>query len=158
MTMRRIFASLALLGSVSAADAQSTPTAVIDRAIERLGGAATLQKIERVRFEQMTLWHRQTFEDRPVRRRGGLVRARHRPARLHVAGVAQHATLHRAGAGEPEIVDVVRDDVAIRLSPTAPNAPASWNPLNIAYLDERRELFAFAPERLLLAARAAVRT
>jgi hypothetical protein len=29
----------------------------------------------------------------------------------------------------------------------------SWTPLNIAYVDEQRELFAMAPERLLLAAR-----
>jgi hypothetical protein len=32
---------------------------------------------------------------------------------------------------------------------------ARWQPLNVAYVDERRELFVFSPERLVLAARAA---
>lgn len=48
-----------------------------------------------------------------------------------------------------EITDVVRDSVAIRRSNDA------WAPLNVAYVDERRELFTFAPERVLLAAREA---
>src|SRR5688572_33420142 len=48
----------------------STPADVIDTAIARMGGDATLRTIERVRFETMTLWQRMTFEDRlhePVR-------------------------------------------------------------------------------------------
>jgi hypothetical protein len=53
------------------------------------------------------------------------------------------------------MTDVVRDSVAIRRMAPAPGADARWAPLNVAYVDERRELFAMAPERLLLAARAA---
>lgn len=155
MTMRSIFASLALLGAAASAQGQSTPTAVIDRAIDRMGGAATLQKIERARFEQMTLWHRQTFEDRPY---GDVVGSFERVTDLRDYTLPAWRNTRRfigPVLASPEIVDVVRDTVAIRLSPPAPNATAAWNPLNIAYLDERRELFAFAPERLLLAARSA---
>jgi hypothetical protein len=68
-----------------------------------------------------------------------------------------------SGNSQSAFVDVVRDSVAIRRSPGGPGGVASpasvatgtWAPLNIAYVDERRELFATAPERLLLAARAA---
>ncbi|MBL0179389.1 MAG: hypothetical protein IPP98_09735 [Gemmatimonadetes bacterium] len=44
----------------------------------------------------------------------------------------------------------MRDTIAVRLMPAAPNAAPAWGPLNLAYVDERRELFAFAPERLVL--------
>jgi hypothetical protein len=54
-----------------------------------------------------------------------------------------------------EIIDLVRDTVAARFAPQRPASPSTWGPLNVAYLDERHELFAFAPERVLLAARAA---
>lgn len=51
------------------------------------------------------------------------------------------------GGPAREIVDIVRDSVAIR------QINGSWGPLNVAYVDERRELFAFAAERLVFQAR-----
>src|SRR5262249_5165521 len=65
-----------------------------------------------------------------------------------------------AGGSWREITDIVRDTVAIRrFTPPAASgasaATAPWSPLTIAYADEPREIFTLAPERLLLAARAA---
>ncbi len=128
------------------------PRPVVDLAIERMGGMATLQAVTRVRFEQMTLWHRQTFEDRPY---GDVVGSYERVTDLRDYSIPAWRNTRRfvgPTTGGPEIVDLVRDSVAARLRPAAPNAPLTWGALNIAYVDERRELFAFAPERLLLLA------
>lgn len=152
----RLRAFVALLGLLllrcSELLAQSPAVVAVDRAIERLGGATTLRKIERVRFEQMTLWHRQTFEDRPY---GDVVGSYERVSDLRDYTIPAWRNTRRFISGNPnafEVVDLVRDSVATRYAPTQAGAPA-WGALNIAYLDERRELFAFAPERLLLAAR-----
>jgi hypothetical protein len=112
-----------------------------------------LARIERARFESLTLWHRMTFERRPF---GDAVGSYERHSDLRDYTIPAWRNTRRFISGAPtqfEIVDVVHDTVAIRHAPTAPNSPSSWSPLNAAYLDERRELFAFAPERLLLAAK-----
>jgi hypothetical protein len=78
--------------------------------------------------------------------------------------LTQRPTAGSGPAVPMEITDVVRDSVAIRRAPAAaPGAPPAagapaapvpaWGPLNVAYVDERRELFAAAPERALLAVR-----
>src|SRR5687768_11377526 len=41
------------------------PPAALDTAIARMGGEDALRRIERVRFEMMTLWQRMTFDNRP---------------------------------------------------------------------------------------------
>lgn len=51
-------------------------------------------------------------------------------------------------------VDIVDDTIASRML-SGPNAAAAASALSIAYVDERRELFAFAPERTLLLAKSA---
>ncbi|MEW5915875.1 MAG: hypothetical protein AB1762_05700 [Gemmatimonadota bacterium] len=127
----------------------------LDVAIARMGGADALARVERVRFESLTLWHRMTFEQRPF---GDAVGSYERHSDLRDYTIPAWRNTRRFVSGAPvqfEIVDVVRDTVAIRYAPTGPTAPAAWAPLNHAYLDERGELFTFAPERLLLAAKRA---
>jgi hypothetical protein len=53
------------------------------------------------------------------------------------------------------MTDIVQKDAGIRRIPNPDGTFAPWSPINIAYIDERKEIFAFAPERLLLAARTA---
>src|SRR4051812_17154425 len=51
---------------VTAAHREPAAAAALDTAIARMGGQETLTRIERVRFETMTLWQRMTFETRPM--------------------------------------------------------------------------------------------
>ena len=142
------------------AHAQSA-RAVLDTAIARMGGAPLLGNVRRTRFEMLTQWQRVVFDERPyadqpiyeshVDLRDYDLRAWRNTRRFYGVGPSR------------EQVDVVRDSVAIRKSAGGPGgvaspavvAPGTWTTLNVAYVDERRELFALAPERLLLAARAA---
>jgi hypothetical protein len=150
--MRRSFALLALSLTVlpHAALSQRTAGDVLRLAMERAGGAPALERVERAHIEQMTLWHRQTFEDRPF---GDQVGSYERVTDQRDYTIpAWRNTRRFVGGGAAagvEIIDLVRDTIAARFSPQGPNAPAAWGPLNIAYVDERRELFTFSPERLL---------
>jgi hypothetical protein len=152
---------LALLAT-HAQPAHAQPArAILDTAIARMGGASLLGNLRRARFEMLTQWQRVVFDERPyadqpiyeshVDLRDYDLRAWRNTRRFYGVGPSR------------EQVDVVRDSVAIRRSAGGPGgvaspavvAPGAWTTLNVAYVDERRELFALAPERLLLAARAA---
>ena len=135
---------------------RSAPAALgaLDSAIARMGGKETLDRIERVRFEMMTLWQRMTFDNRPT----DLISSYelHSDLRNYSLGAWRNTRRFVNGPALQEATDVVLRDVAIRRFPPRPDGTASpWAPLSIAYVDERKELFAFAPERLMLAARAA---
>lgn len=122
--------------------------AVVDTALARMGGREAVARVQRVRREMLTQWQRTSFRDEPyadapsyelhtdVRDYG--LRAWRNTRRFSVSGAG------------PQIVDIVVDTVAIRQMPNG-----IWGPLNIAYVDELRELFAIAPEHLLPRARAA---
>jgi hypothetical protein len=126
----------------------------IDTAIARMGGAATLEHIERVRFEMMTLWQRLTFENRPSDLIGTY--ELHSDLRNYALGGWRNTRRFVGGPQMQEMTDIVGKEVGIRRFPPKPDGTASpWAPLSIAYVDERKEIFAFTPERLLLAARAA---
>ena len=152
--------------SVPPATARPLPTpaaeradAVLDRAMERMGGEAALRDVRRVRLEMITQWLRTTFSDRP----GADVPSYEINTELRDYTVPAWRNARRfptfPSAGD--LVDVVSDSVAIRQSTVGiPKGAASaaapagaWVPLNIAYVDERRELFAVAPERVLLLAK-----
>ena len=121
--------------------------AVVDTAIARMGGAEALGRIERVRFELMTQWQRTSFDPRPYVDQPSY--ELHSDVRDYTIP-AWRNTRRFSLIGTPRsITDVVRDSVAIR------QANGAWAPLNIAYVDERRELFTFAADRLVLLARAA---
>ncbi len=129
--------------------------ALLDRGIQRMGGDSLLRSVTAVRLDVLTLWHRTAFGTLPFP---------DQPSYEHNVELRDYTT--RAWRNTrgflPEapgrsIVDIVRDTVGARYGATAPNAPPAWVPLNLAYIDERRELFITAPERLLLLARADAR-
>ena len=135
---------------------RSAPAAIaaLDTAIARMGGKETLARIERVRFEMMTLWQRMTFENRPTDVIGTY--ELHSDLRNYTLGGWRNTRRFVGGPMLQEGTDIVIENVAIRRLPPRPDGTASpWTPLSIAYVDERREIFTFAPERLLLSARAA---
>jgi len=133
---------------------RSTASAALDTAIARMGGQDALRRIERVRFEMMTLWQRMTFENRPSDLIGTY--ELHSDLRNYPLNAWRNTRRFVSGPALQEMTDIVQTDVAIRRFPPKPDGTlAPWAPLNIAYVDERKEVFAFAPERLLLAARAA---
>jgi len=133
--------------------AKAAPAA-LDTAIARMGGKETLERIERVRFEMMTLWQRLTFESRPSDIIGTY--ELHSDLRNYALGTWRNTRRFVGGPQMQEMTDIVGKDVGIRRFPPRPDGTASpWAPLSIAYVDERKEIFAFAPDRLLLAARAA---
>ena len=126
----------------------------LDTAIARMGGEDALKKIERVRFEMMTLWQRMSFEDRQSDLIGSY--ELHTDLRNYALGAWRNTRRFVGGPTLREMTDVVQKDAAIRRFPANPDGTQPpFAPLNIAYVDERKEMFAFAPERLLLAARAA---
>lgn len=135
-----------------------SPGSLLDTAIMRMGGMAVVSNVKRAHFEMITQWRRVTFDERPYGDQP--VYELHSDLRDYDAG-AWRNTRRFFGAGpNREIVDVVRDSVAIRRSAGGSGGVASpavvsagtWTTLNIAYVDERRELFALAPERLLIGA------
>ena len=133
--------------------AKATPAA-LDTAIARMGGKETLERVERVRFETMTLWQRMTFDDRP----SDLISTYELHSDLRNYSLVAWRNTRRFVGGPTlqEMTDIVQKDAGIRRFPPQPDGTASpWTPINIAYIDERKEVFAFAPERLLLAARGA---
>ena len=133
---------------------RSAAPAALDSAIARMGGEETLRKVERVRFEFMTLWQRMTFEDRPTEIIGSY--ELHTDLRNYSLGAWRNTRRFVGGPTLREMTDIVQKDVAIRRFPQNPDGSlAPWAPLSIAYVDERKEVFAFTPDRLMLAAKSA---
>lgn len=124
------------------------PPAALDTAIARMGGAEALGRITRVRYEMITQWQRTAFADAPYADQPSY--EIHSDVRDYGIPAWRNTRRFQGARAAPEVVDIVRDSVAIRRI-----GPAAWAPLNVAYVDERRELFAFAPERVLLLARGA---
>jgi hypothetical protein len=119
--------------------------AAVDTAIARMGGAQTLERVQRVRLDMMTQWQRTSFENLPYA--DGPSYEHHTDLRNYTMLAWRNTRRFGFGPQAREVADVVHDTVAIR------RFGAAWQPLNVAYVDERRELFAFAPERVLLKTR-----
>ncbi len=109
----------------------------------------------------LTQWQRTAFDTRPYADQPSY--ELHSELRDYTINAWRNTRKFGFGAGTREIADVVRDSVAVRRSIGGSGGVASpmvvvagaWAPLNVAYVDEKNELFAVAPERLLLGARAA---
>ncbi len=115
---------------------------VVNTAMDRMGGKAQLMAIERVRYDFVTQWNLsldpRPGHDRPTYERNVDVRDyRH--------GGWRNSREFTSGGATLRMVDLVRDDVAVRQ-----NISGDVTPLNIAYVDERDEVFLYAPDRLLL--------
>ena len=139
---------------------QARALSVVDTALARMGGAASLRLIHTVRYELMTQWLATTFDARPFQ--DAPFYELHTDMRDYDARVWRNTRRFPSAGLSSVFTDLVVDTVAARQgAPMAPGiaTPAGvidgWAPLNIAYIDERREAFAFAPERLLLLLRSA---
>jgi hypothetical protein len=143
-------ALLALPASVSA-QSPSNGTALLDRTIARMGGDSALRSIRSLRLDMMTQWARTTFATRPFADQPSY--ERNVELRDYTQGAWRNTRSFLGGGPAMSIVDLVRDTIAARFAPTSAAGAAAWGPLNLAYVDERRELFAFAPERLVLTLR-----
>lgn len=151
--MRRLVPAVLTLLATAPAAAQSSPPVhqVVDRAIAAMGGDSTLRAIHSVRMEVMTQWMRTTIANRPFLDYPSF--ERHTDLRDYTTNSWRN-TRSPVSAGAPRPFPVVvRDSIAVVLSPARPDAPAHWQPLSVAYVDDRRQLFAFAPERLVLTLR-----
>lgn len=151
--MRHLIAVVLSLFTALPAMAQSPAPvrAVVDRATAAMGGDSTLRAIRSVRMEVMTQWMRTTIANRPFLDYPSF--ERHTDLRDYTTNSWRN-TRSPVGAGAPNPFPlIVRDSIAIVLRQTRADAPAVWQPLSIAYVDDRRQLFAFAPERLVLTLR-----
>jgi hypothetical protein len=93
--------------------------AAIDTAIARMGGAATLEHIERVRFEMMTLWQRLTFENRPSDLIGTY--ELHSDLRNYALGTWRNTRRFVGGPQMQEMTDIVGTEVGRRSSRSRPS-------------------------------------
>lgn len=115
-----------------------------------MGGAERLASLTSSRAEYMTMWLRTTWDSRP---------AADAPSYERHVDLRDYATRRWRNTryfvpGTMSIADVVNDTIGARTQPARTGGNETV-PLNVTYVDERRELFAFAPERTLLLARAA---
>lgn len=142
MVCVRMFILLALLGPGVPVAAQMnedrSAREVARQAVERMGGEAALRGVERVSMQMMTQWQRTSFRDRPYTDLPSF--ERHRDNRDYTLP-AWRNTREFANAN---VVNVIRDSVAVT------DIGAGFQPLSIAYVDEREELFAYTPDRLVL--------
>ncbi|HVX89632.1 MAG TPA: hypothetical protein VG940_11925 [Gemmatimonadales bacterium] len=119
--------------------------AFIDTALARMGGRDAVARVQRVRREMLTTWQRTGFRNEPYADAPSY--ELHTDIRDYGLRAWRNTRKFSLTPGGPQIVDIVRDTVAIRQGPNG-----VWAPLNIAYVDELREIFAIAPEHLLLVA------
>jgi hypothetical protein len=128
----------------SEAVAETVPaTEMLDRAIQRMGGVETLRGIERVRYDMITQWDGLNYAGPPHSQRIGY--ETHTDVRDYTIDAWRNT--RSFGTSGRSVVDVVRGDAAIR------SFGEAFQPLNVAYVDERDELFAYTPDRLVLALR-----
>ncbi|MEP6764310.1 MAG: hypothetical protein ABJB66_08380 [Gemmatimonadaceae bacterium] len=127
-----------------AATLDATARATLDTAAARMGGIATLRSLQRLRVESITEWQRLSLDDRA----NPLISSYEWSTEFRdYAHPAWRYTRRFLGpTGWNEIVDLVVDSVA------AIKNNGKWGPQNVAYVDERTEMFTFSPERLMMLA------
>lgn len=129
-----------LVGVPAQAQTQAASgTQIVSRAAETMGGAERLRAVERVTFEMMTQWKRTTFEPEPYRDLPSY------EPHTDVRDYTIPAWRNTRQLLSAQIVNVVRDSVATTDFGTGPQ------PLSVAYIRERHELFTYSPDRLILA-------
>ncbi|GMV04920.1 MAG: hypothetical protein AMXMBFR53_12000 [Gemmatimonadota bacterium] len=121
--------------------------ALLDEGLRHMGGRERLAGITRVRFDMMTMWQRTSFDDVPYP--DGPSYEHHLDVRDYTLPAWRNTRELGFSAGARTLVNVVRDSVAVT------DLGQGFRPLSVAYVDERRELFAYTPDRLMLWAREA---
>jgi hypothetical protein len=115
--------------------------AVVDRAITLMGGADALRGIERAAFDMVTQWQRPGFRSVPWTDRPSF------EPHFDVRDYTIRAWRNTRDFGTQKVTNVVRDSVAIT------DVGNGFVPQSVAYVDERDELFAYTPDRLVLLVR-----
>lgn len=121
--------------------AQAPPPAraTVERAAGLMGGEETLRGIRTVRFDMMTQWQRTGFRDVPWTDRPSF--ERHTDVRDYTIPAWRNTRMFT----NRNITNIIRDTVAIT------DFGTGFQPLSVAYVDERDELFLYTPDRLILA-------
>ena len=137
---------LALLLS-GPAPADPSAQAILDTALAHMGGVSALRGVERMRLEVMTEWQRMDFQPR----RAPVILSYELSTELrdYTIPAWRYSRRFYSPNGTAEVVDLVTDSVA------AMSMNGRWRTQNIAYVDERDEVFTFAPERVVRLAREA---
>lgn len=135
-------------------------TAIVDTAIARMGGLDVLRGIRTARYSMVTQWLSTSFDARPFQDAPSY--EMNTDMRDYTTRTWHNVRRFPNGPEWTEVTDLVVDTVAARYSltpaPSVANAGRTidhWTALNVAYIDERRELFAFTPDRLVLLLRSA---
>lgn len=131
--------------------------AVVDTAIARMGGETALRAVHRARYDMMTQWLSTTFDARPFQNAPGY--EWHTDYRDYDSRTWRNVRRFMSNGAWAATTDLVVDTVAARTSGPYARGVATpagdvdgWAPLDVAYVDERRELFLLTPERILLLA------
>jgi len=112
---------------------------IAQRAVALMGGADVLRGVQRVTYSMMTQWQRTHFRAVPFTDQPSF------EPHTDVRDYTIPAWRNTREFGRSRIINVIRDSIAL----TAP--AAEFQPLSVAYVDERRELFLYTPDRLMLA-------
>ena len=141
-SLRSALAALLLAGSAAPLAAQDAAS-LLATATARLGGAARLDSMYRVRLSYQTLWYRQTFLPSP----SGLPVLGSIEDNIDVRDYRRRAWRSErrlnGPEGPPQIVNIVDDTIASTTFGT------TTRPQNTAYVTERDELFLSTPQWLL---------
>ena len=121
--------------------------AVLDTALAHMGGFSALSAVQRVELQVMTEWQRTEFSSR----RSPVILSYELSTELrdYTIPAWRYSRRFFSPNGTSEVVDLVSDSVA------AMGINGQWRPQNVAYVDERDEVFTFAPERVVRLAREA---
>ncbi len=111
----------------------------VERSVELMGGEDALRGVQRVTLRMMTQWQRPDFRGIPNTDRPSF------EPHLDVRDYTIPAWRNTREFGNQNVVNVVRDSVALT------DFGQGFQPLSVAYVDERAELFTYTPDRLLLA-------
>ena len=119
--------------------------AVLDTALAHMGGLAALSAVERVELQVMTEWQRTDFDTR----RPPVILSYELSTELrdYTIPAWRYSRKFFSPNGTAEVIDLVSDSVA------AIGMNGGWRAQNVAYVGERDEVFAFAPERVVRLAR-----
>jgi len=136
------------------AQQSADPVALLDRGLRHMGGRERVAAVTRVRLDMITMWQRIYFDDVPYpdvfpTNDGYEHNVEVRDYSIPAWRNTRHFSLAEGGQARM-LVDLVRDSVAMYQLPGQ-----DFQPQNIAYVDERNELFAYTPDRLMLWAREA---
>jgi hypothetical protein len=145
-----LFLAVLLMPRPVAAQRESV-TQLLDRSIARMGGDSALRAVQSIRMEMLTQWYRTSFGTAPFNDYPSP--ERNVELRNYATRSWRNSRYFSLTAANPGMVVIVHDTIAIRGNTPQGASAMAWAPLSVAYVEERRELFGYAPERLMLTLR-----